>query len=70
MSKYKYNKVVRLLTCYPGQQTIKTVLDQVPAEMWNSCTAKDIALAANAINAAYHNGRARLSAELRMLIAA
>lgn len=60
----KYNKVVSLLICHPGPVTTQAVLNQVPAEMWATCTAKDIAAAANAINAAYHSGRASTGAEV------
>ena len=64
MSTVKRTRVIKLLECYPGPVTVKAVLDQVPAELWASCTAKAIAQAANAISRAYHTGRASTGAEV------
>jgi len=64
MTNRKYNLVVKHLECHPGPQTIKAVMSQIPDSMWDTCTSKEIAAAANAINRAYHAGRASTGAEV------
>jgi hypothetical protein len=64
MTNKKYNRVVKLLECHPGPQTVKAVLEQIPESIWARCASKDIAAAANAINRAYHAGRESTGAEI------
>lgn len=53
-----------MLDCHRGPQTIKHVLSQVPQDIIDSCTAKQIASIANAINKTYHAARASTGAEI------
>ena len=45
MTNKKYNRVVKLLECHPGPQTVKAVFEQIPESIWARCASKDIAAA-------------------------
>jgi hypothetical protein len=57
----------RMMAAYTGHHgpvTVEAVLAQIPVELGQKLTGRQLGLVMSAINAAYHNGRASTGAEL------
>jgi hypothetical protein len=60
----KRDRVVALGHWHKGPVTTDAVLAQVPQDVWDECPARIVAQVADAINKAYHAGRASTGAEV------
>ena len=60
MNARKLNNMMATYTGFKGYQTVAAVKSQIPDELASRLTGKEIGMVMNAVNAAYHNGRASL----------
>lgn len=60
----KINRAIKLGNWHKGPVTTAAVIEQIPEELISSCTGEQLALIANAIDKAYHAGKAATGAEM------
>lgn len=60
----KIRRAKRLYEGFKGSETMAAVFGQIPDDLIQELTAKQIAAVAELINAAYHKGRASTGAEM------
>ena len=60
----KTRKAKRLYEGFKGSETMAAVFGQIPDDLMQELTAKQIAAVAELINKAYHKGRASTGAEM------
>lgn len=60
----KITRAIKAYDGFKGQQTLSEVLAQVPDELIQALTGKQIGQVMSAIDKAYHNGRASTGAEM------
>jgi len=60
----KINRACRLGHWHKGPNTQGAVLAQLPQQLLGTLTSRDIALVCDAINTAYHNGKASCGCEV------
>jgi len=63
-SSRKLNMAIRRAKVFKGSNTLNAILSQVPGDVIRDCPARIIAQVMEAINAAYHDGRASTGAEV------
>jgi hypothetical protein len=49
---------------FKGSNTVNAVLEQIPDELKDQLTGRQLGLVMSAVNSAYHNGRASTGAEV------
>ena len=67
MNMRKYNNMIAAYKAnggHDGPRTLNAVLDQVPHELFDRLTGRELGLVVAAINRAYHRGRASAGAEI------
>ncbi len=60
----KMNRAIETYTGFKGGATLSAITDQVPEELIERLTGKEIALVMQAINEAYQKGKASTGAEM------
>lgn len=59
----KYNTAKATYTGHKGETTITAIWERIPAELKDRCTGKELGMIMDAINKAYHDGKASAGAE-------
>jgi len=60
----KLDRAMATYVGFKGDVTVRAVLAQIPQELQDSLTAKQLGMVMSAVNQAYHNGRASTGAEV------
>lgn len=60
----KLNRAAELYSGFKGPQTLQSILDQVPDELVDTLTSRQLALVMEAVHKAYHAGKASTGAEM------
>lgn len=60
----KLNRAIDKANIFKGSQTVMAIVDQVPEQLIKNLSSKDLAVVLEAINQAYHNGKASTGAEM------
>jgi hypothetical protein len=60
----KLNRAIRNANVFKGSVTVDAIMKQIPEQLINNLSSKDLAVVIEAVNKAYHNGRASTGAEM------
>lgn len=60
----KLNRAISKADCFKGPQTIAAIMEQIPQALVSKLTSSELAMVITAVNAAYHNGKASMGAEV------
>lgn len=60
----KLKRAVEQANIFKGQSTVSAIKEQLPEELIDKLNSKELALVLEAINKAYHHGRASTGAEM------
>jgi hypothetical protein len=61
MNPLKQRNMMAAYTGFKGYQTVAAIMDQIPSKLYDLLTGRELGIVMNAINEAYHNGRASLA---------
>ena len=64
MNTLKYNNMRKNYDGFQGPRSFDAVRSQLPTELLETCTGKQLGLIMGAINKAFHNGRSETGAEI------
>ena len=64
MRNDKMNRVMSNYAGFAGQTTVSAILDQIPKELQNELTGRQLGLVMKAVNAAYQGGKIAAEAEI------
>ena len=64
MNTLKRNNMMAAYKGFAGEQTVQAIISQIPAELIDRCTGRVLGIMMDAINAAYHNGKASLGVDV------
>lgn len=64
MNTLKQKNMMNTYKGFKGTQTVGEILKQIPDNLLKSLTGKELGLMMNAINTAYHNGKAFMGSEV------
>jgi predicted GH43/DUF377 family glycosyl hydrolase len=60
----KIRRAIKMANVFKGTSTIAAIMEQVPEQLINNLSSKDLAVVIEAINKAYHKGRVSTGAEM------
>jgi rubrerythrin len=60
----KHERMMAVYNGFKGTNTVNAVLEQIPDELKDQLTGRQLGLVMSAVNSAYHNGRASTGAEV------
>lgn len=64
MNTLKRKNMMAAYTGFKGHQTVQAVTKQIPEELFDRLTGRELGIVMSAINAAYHSGKADAGAEI------
>ncbi len=64
MNALKEKNMLAAYDGFTGSRTLEAMMNQVPDELWDRLTGRELGLVMSAINAAYHKGKADAGAEV------
>lgn len=64
MNTLKYGNMKNSYNGFPGGRSFEAVCAQIPLELLDTCTGKQLGLIMGAINKAFHTGKAGTGAEI------
>ena len=60
----KVRRTIKKANVFKGNSTVSAIMEQVPEQLKQNLSSKDLAVVIEAVNNAYHNGRASTGAEM------